>query len=29
MLHSYFFGEMMGSMFLILFGGGAVAGVLG
>jgi glycerol uptake facilitator protein len=28
MLHSYFMGEMMGSMFLILFGGGVVAGVL-
>jgi len=28
MLHSYFFGEMMGTMFMILFGGGVVAGVL-
>ncbi len=28
MLGNYFFGEMMGTMFMILFGGGAVAGVL-
>lgn len=28
MLHSYFFGELLGTMFLTLFGGGVVAGVL-